>query len=173
MENLFRSLAQYSGPVLLILCALVVVIAFVLVMQSRKQATFALRWQQWLRGSSGESLEELLERHLVERKQIDKELSWLRDRVSSLERELVVSKRHVGLVRYDAFEDVSGNQSFAMALYDDNGDGTILNGIVGRADNRVYCKQLLNGRSERALSQEEQRAIREARADGPKTIVSQ
>ncbi len=109
----------------------------------------------------------------MERSQIDKELSRLRDRIGSLERELAVSKRHVGLVRYDAFEDVSGNQSFAMALYDDNGDGAILNGIVGRADNRLYCKQLLNGRSERNLSQEEQRAIREARADGPKTIVSQ
>jgi hypothetical protein len=141
--------------------------------QSRRQSAFANRWQQWLRGSSGESLEELLERHLIERREIDKELSWLRDRVSSLERELSVSKRHVGLVRYDAFEDVTGNQSFAMALYDDNGDGAILNGIVGRAHSRLYCKQLLNGRSERNLSQEEQRAIREARADGPKTFVSQ
>ena len=173
MDILFRSLAQYSGPALLILCVLVAVIILVLVMQSKRRAAFASRWQEWLRGSTGESLEALLERHLVERKQIDKEIAWLRDRVSTLERELLVSKRHVGLVRYDAFEDVRGNQSFALALYDDNGDGAILNGIVGRADNRLYCKQLLNGRSERNLSQEEQRAIKEARADGPKTIVSQ
>lgn len=89
-----------------------------------------------------------------------------------LERALGESKRHVGLVRYDAFEDVGGSQSFALAIYDDEGNGAIVNSIIGRAECRVYCKPLLNGRSERDLSQEEQRAIREARASGPRSFVS-
>lgn len=76
------------------------------------------------------------------------------------------------MVRYDAFEEVRGNQSFAMALYDDQGNGVVLSGIVGRTDSRVYCKPLVNGRSERNLSQEEQRAIEEATASRVKSIVS-
>jgi hypothetical protein len=172
MEVLLRSLAQYSAHVLLFLCVLIVLIGIAHFVQVRRQAAFAGKWHDWLRGSSGESLEELLLRHLHERREIENELANLRERVSQLERELSVSKRHVGLVRYDAFEDVTGNQSFAMALYDDNGDGAILNGVVGRMHNKVYCKPLLNGRSERNLSQEEERAIREARSTGPKSIVS-
>ena len=92
--------------------------------------------------------------------------------MESLEAELAVSKRHLGVVRYDAFEDVSGSQSFALALYDDSGNGAIVNGVVGRTDSRVYCKPLVNGRSERNLSQEEQRAIRDALDRSSKTIVS-
>jgi hypothetical protein len=147
-------------------------VGIALIVQGRRQSAFMAQWRGWLRGSTGESLEELLQRHLHERSEIERELTTLRDRVGSLEKELTLSKRHVGLVRYDAFEDVTGKQSFAMAVYDDHGDGAILNGIVGRDHSRVYCKPLLNGRSERNLSQEEQRAIREAKANGPKTIVS-
>ncbi|HSI72808.1 MAG TPA: DUF4446 family protein [Fimbriimonas sp.] len=172
MEVILRSLAQYSAHVLLFLCVLIVLIGIAHFVQVRRQAAFSAQWQQWLKGATGESLEELLLRHLHERRGIESELSHLRDRVSLLERELALSKRHVGLVRYDAFEDVTGNQSFALAVYDDNGDGAILNGVVGRMHSKVYCKPLLNGRSERNLSQEEERAIREARSTGPKSIVS-
>jgi hypothetical protein len=59
-----------------------------------------------------------------------------------------------------------------MALYDDSGTGIVLSGIVGRNDCRVYGKPLINGRSERTLSQEERRAIDEATTPGMKSIVS-
>ena len=83
------------------------------------------------------------------------------------------AKSHLGLVRYDAFEDVGGNQSFALALYDDNGDGMIINGLIGRTDCRVYAKPLVGGRSDRNLSQEERRAIEEALSRAPKSVVTQ
>jgi hypothetical protein len=75
-------------------------------------------------------------------------------------------------VKYDAFEDVGGNQSFALAVYDDRGDGALITSLSGRTDCRVYCKPLIAGKSERNLSQEEQRAIQEAVQKGPKSIVS-
>jgi hypothetical protein len=103
---------------------------------------------------------------------MEEELRLLQKRVEDLEDRMTRAKSQLGLVRYDAFDDVGGAQSFALALYDDRGDGMVLSGIVGRMDSRVYCKPLVNGRSERDLSQEEQRAIREARSVAPKSIVS-
>lgn len=96
----------------------------------------------------------------------------LTKRIQHLEDDMLSAKRFVGLVRYDAFEDVGGNQSFALAVYDSEGNGAVLTSLVGRQDCRVYCKPLMNGRSERDLSREEQRAISEAQSTGPKTIVS-
>ncbi|HVL40209.1 MAG TPA: DUF4446 family protein, partial [Fimbriimonadaceae bacterium] len=93
-------------------------------------------------------------------------------RIVQLEEKVAGAKRHVGLVRYDAFEDVGGSQSFALAIYDDKGNGAVITSLVGRTDCRVYCKPLLNGRSERNLSQEEQRAIEAAASAEPKTILS-
>ncbi len=130
------------------------------------------RWKDLLQGSRGDNLETLLYDHLRERLLLEEQVRSLKDRADRLEELQKSSKRFVGLVRYDAFEDVGGSQSFALAVYDDQGNGAVITSIVGRSDCRVYCKPLVNGRSERDLSQEEQRAIREARSDAPRTFVS-
>jgi hypothetical protein len=70
--------------------------------------------------------------------------------------------RHVGLLRYDAFEDVGGRLSFSCALLDDHGDGVVLTSINGRQETRVYAKPVTQGVSSYNLSSEEQEAIRQA-----------
>ncbi|HEX9123536.1 MAG TPA: DUF4446 family protein [Actinomycetota bacterium] len=79
--------------------------------------------------------------------------------------------RHVGLVRYDAFEDVGGRLSFSCALLDDHGSGVVVTSINGRQDTRVYAKPVTEGRSSYNLSVEEEEAIRQALA-GPRERVS-
>jgi hypothetical protein len=172
MEALLRSLAQHSAETLLVLVVVVLALAVFTVSLARRYRRSTDRWRELLRDSRGESLEALLSEHLRERTLLDRDLRALRDRVAQLEERLAVSKRHMGLVRFDAFEEVHGNQSFALALYDDQGNGAVVSSIVGRSDCRVYCKPLVSGRSERNLSQEEQRAIAEATAPGVKSIVS-
>jgi len=70
--------------------------------------------------------------------------------------------RRVGLVRYDAFEDVGGRLSFSCALLDDHGNGVVVTSINGRQDTRVYAKPIAGGRSGYNLSIEEEEAIRQA-----------
>lgn len=172
MDVVLQSLTQHSSEILLFLLVVAVVFAILVFRLTRLQARSQARWRTLLSGTSGDNLEKMLYDHLRERMRMEEEIELLRNRTKDLEKRLAENKGHLGLVRYDAFEDVRGNQSFAMAIYDDQGNGAVLNSIVGRADCRVYCKPLLNGRSERDLSQEEQRAIREAQATGPKTIIS-
>ena len=172
MDEVLQSLTQHSSQILLFLIVIIVALAILVVRLTRLQAKSQLRWRTLLADTSGDNIEKMLYDHLRERMRIEEEIEKLRGRAQELERRLAENKGYLGLVRFDAFEDVSGNQSFALALYDDQGNGAVLNSIVGRSDCRVYCKPLLNGRSERDLSQEEQRAIREARATGPRTIIS-
>ena len=70
--------------------------------------------------------------------------------------------RHVGLLRYDAFEDVGGRLSFSCALLDDRGNGVVVTSINGRQETRVYAKPVTAGASSYNLSTEEQEAIRQA-----------
>lgn len=65
----------------------------------------------------------------------------------------------VGLVRYDAFDDVAGAQSFSAALLDLNGDGLVISAINGRHETRCYGKQVSGGKSQHTLSEEEATAI--------------
>lgn len=79
--------------------------------------------------------------------------------------------RHVGLVRYDAFEDVGGRLSFSCAMLDDHGNGVVVTSINGRQDTRVYAKPITGGKSPHNLSIEEDEAIRQALA-GPREAVT-
>jgi len=72
------------------------------------------------------------------------------------------SVRNVGLLRYDAFEDVGGRLSFSCALLDDGGNGVVLTSINGRQETRVYAKPVQQGVSSYNLSLEEEEAIRRA-----------
>lgn len=68
----------------------------------------------------------------------------------------------VGLVKFNAFDDVGGDQSFALALLDSKNNGVIISSLYGRQDSRTYIKGITNSTGERALSDEEQRALKAA-----------
>ena len=68
-----------------------------------------------------------------------------------------------GIVRYRAYNDVGGDQSFSLALVDEHGTGAMLSGLHGHGDVRVYAKPLVQWRSSYSLSAEEQDALGQAR----------
>ncbi len=78
--------------------------------------------------------------------------------------------RYVGVVRFDAFDDMGGHLSFSAALLDEHGDGVVITSINGRQDTRCYAKQVRGGTSIHNLSDEEEHAIREA-LGGPRRVV--
>jgi len=90
------------------------------------------------------------------------------DATDVLARELDASTRlalrKIGVVRFNPFQDSGGDQSFAIALLDDSGTGLIISSLHGRAETRIFAKQVTDGRSTHALSDEEQQAIRAALA---------
>ena len=80
------------------------------------------------------------------------------------------SIRRVGLVRFDAFEDMGGRLSFSAALLDARGDGVVITSINGRQDTRCYAKAVSNGTSIHNLSDEEEQAIRDALSGDRQTV---
>jgi citrate lyase beta subunit len=70
------------------------------------------------------------------------------------------SLQHIGLVRYNPFEDTGSDQSFAIALLDDRRDGVVLSSLHGRANTRIFAKPVSDGASPHNLSDEETEAIR-------------
>ena len=162
MTQLAITLSHYAGWLLLFLLVIIGIISIILVRFSILLNRTRSKFGQLLNENSSQNVEELLLEHMKERQEFRNHIEQLDERVISLERKIQRSKRHLGLVRYDAFSDIGGNQSFTLAVYDDNGDGAILSSIVGRADNKVYGKNLINGKSDHNLTDEDQQAILEA-----------
>ncbi|HET6770901.1 MAG TPA: DUF4446 family protein [Actinomycetota bacterium] len=82
-----------------------------------------------------------------------------------LEEKLGDAVQRIGLVRYDAFEDMGGRLSFSAALLNASGDGVVITSINGRADTRCYAKPVADGASAHNLSDEEAEAIRLAMSE--------
>lgn len=72
-----------------------------------------------------------------------------------------------GLVRYDAYNELSGQQSCSIALLDATRSGIVLSSIHHRDQARLYVKHVVDGRGELALSPEEVEVIRVALAGEP------
>ena len=75
---------------------------------------------------------------------------------------LMSAVQRIGLVRYDAFEDMGGHLSFSAALLDAEGDGIVITSINGRQDTRCYAKPVEAWASRHNLSEEEEAAIQQA-----------
>jgi len=69
----------------------------------------------------------------------------------------------VGLVRFRAFEDTGGDQSFSLALADGEGNGVVVSALYGRGATRIYAKPVQGWLSPKPLSEEEEQALAEAR----------
>jgi Protein of unknown function (DUF4446) len=72
--------------------------------------------------------------------------------------------QNVGMVRFDAFEEMGGRLSFSAAFLDDNGSGIVITSINGRTETRTYAKAIEEMTSEHNLSDEEQEAISRAQS---------
>jgi hypothetical protein len=84
-------------------------------------------------------------------------------RAQHTDRTLLHTVQGVGLVRYSAFEDTGGDQSFSLALVDGEGNGAVVSALYGRDATRVYAKPIDEWRSPRSLTGEEQQALTRAR----------
>lgn len=84
----------------------------------------------------------------------------LEQRLGAAERSLQGAIAHRSLVRYDAYNELSGRQSMSIALLDGTHSGIVLSCIHHRDQARLYAKQVHAGRSELELSPEEAEALR-------------
>ena len=155
-------------PVLgaLVIGLLVVVSALVLaaVALARRTRRLDRRLVGITRNAEGRSLEAILDAHLEKVYAVGRELDEVAARTAILEAAQKRAFQRVGLVRYNPFEETGGNQSFALALLDADGDGWVMSSLHARSGTRVYAKTISGGKADAGLSAEETDALRQALA---------
>ncbi|MBZ9572058.1 DUF4446 family protein [Patescibacteria group bacterium] len=99
---------------------------------------------------------------LVYLKDLEKNFEKLSEELEKLKKESEFSLQKVGIVRFNPFSGVGGDQSFSVALLDKSNTGVVVTSIYGREGNRVYAKSIEKGNSQHPLSDEEKEAIERA-----------
>ena len=94
------------------------------------------------------------------------ELGQLTANQQALRTQVSLCIQRVGLVRYDAFDNMGGKLSFSTALLNEHATGCVISALVARDQTRVYAKPVVEGASAFNLSEEEIQAIEQARKPG-------
>jgi hypothetical protein len=93
---------------------------------------------------------------------VEESLTGSEGRITAAEQRIGGCIAHAALVRYDAYNELSGAQSSSLALLDSHRTGVVLTSIVHRDQARIYIKQMRDGDPETELSPEEQQAVERA-----------
>lgn len=121
------------------------------------------RLAQAVREGGQEGAARTLREHEQTLADLRRSVEGTRTALGELAARLEACVQRVGLVRFDAFEEVGGKISFSLALLDAKGDGVILSVLNGRETVRAYAKAVIAGKASHPLSEEEKRALALAR----------
>ena len=115
-----------------------------------------------MQGKNGHSLEASMQWLTEKHAQVNDTLTSHKEALEQIDARVKRSIQAQSLVHYNAFEDTGGDQSFASALLNEDGDGYILSIITHRNQTHVYAKRVHAFKTTSALTEEEQNALTSA-----------
>ena len=139
---------------------ILIVVLFVLYVNvSLKYDRLKNSYASFMRGKDGKNLEESILTKFSELDGIAKIIKQNRADVKEMYRRTEHCIQKCGIVKYDAFNEMGGKLSFALALLDSDNTGWIMNAMHSREGCYTYVKEILKGESYVELSEEEAEAL--------------
>jgi len=120
------------------------------------------RTTSFFRGKKAEDLEEVISQILKKQIASEKEIEGILEKIKKLEDVALHSIQKVGIIRFNPFEGVGGNQSFSLAILDQKDDGIVISSYHSKESTRIYAKPIKQGESHFPLTKEEEKAIKKA-----------
>jgi hypothetical protein len=93
---------------------------------------------------------------------LKEETKELKEEIERIKKDSEIHFQKMGLVRFNPFSEIGGDQSFSLAILDKNDNGAVITSYYSRENNRVYAKPLKKGKSSYVLTKEEKKAIEKA-----------
>lgn len=161
MPELNRLLADNLALVLALLAALILVLLVTVVVQGVRLARATRAYREVVRdGDGGRSLHDLLAGNASAVERASERMTDIEAMHGLIDERTRRSLQHIGMVRFNPFDDTGSDQSFAIALLDDRRDGVVISSLHGRSNTRLFAKPVAAGSSPHTLSDEEAQAIR-------------
>jgi hypothetical protein len=123
---------------------------------------FKKKYNKFMLGKDGNSLEDDIISIYEDNKYIKLSIDKNREDIKALYAKNELALQKVGLVKYDAFKEMGGKLSFALAILDEKNDGVLINSVHSSDGCYSYTKRIKNGDSNIALSNEEKEAVERA-----------
>ena len=152
-----------SVYLLIILLFLTLLLLIWLIIIQIKLSGLKKKYNLIFSGNKINNFEDLILEQAKNLKLLDKDIQELFNISNQINNLAFRGLHKVGIIRFNPFKDVGGDQSFAIALLNGKNDGLTISSLFTREGTRVYSKPIVGGKSEKhPLSQEEERAIKQA-----------
>ena len=147
------------------------IILFILVIVNMAQTSkMKKKYKKFMSGKNAKSLEEILVKRLNQIDSLVDANATNEKNIKKVVNNMKFTFQKVGLVKYDAFNEMGGKLSFSLALLNASNDGFVLNAVHSREGCYTYIKEIIDGNSIIVLAEEEQEALNMAmEAEKPAT----
>lgn len=159
---MFDKVGTGLGVIILLMMVLVVILTMITISMSMRLSRLSKKYKTFMKGNDGQSMEAAILARFEEVDRLVENSSVNSDDIAEIKGRLNKTLTHYGIVKYDAFDDVGGRMSFALAMLDNENTGFILDTIHSRDNCFVYIKEIVKGESYIMLSSEETDALKQA-----------
>ncbi len=165
MEQVTHLVEGNQNLILVALASFTLLIFFILIFQGLSFSKWKKRYLRMMGGKDIHSLEEMLTRHNAQVGEILEHVEDILERQRTIDKRMEHCVQKVGMVRYNAFNDMGSDLSYSIALLNERDDGVVMSGIFGRDFCNTYAKPIQGGVSHYKLTAEEILALDRAKRD--------
>ena len=161
-SKILEAIGIDPGILMIAMLLLIVVLFFWVVSVHMKYSRLRVSYLSFMKGKDGKSLEESILDRLEEMDELSEAVMKNRAEIRKINEKMLSDFQKVGILKYDAFQEMGGKLSFVLTLLDGNNSGYIINSVHSREGCYNYIKEIVNGESYIELSEEEIESLQKA-----------
>lgn len=162
MKEFFNLIETNSAYIILALVILVVVLIALVIYNTLQISKLNKKYEEFISGKDGKSLEDVILTRFKEIDELKVSNNTNKKKIEIINEELLSTYKKVGIVKYDAFNEMGGKLSFALAMLDKTNNGFVMNAMHSREGCYTYIKEIVKGESYITLGEEEKVALEQA-----------
>ena len=147
------------GIVILVMAIVIVILLIICIANICSISKMKKTGKKFMQGKNAMSLEQEITGLFEDNKFIKNAIEKNKKDIRNLYKNFESAFQRVGIVKYDAFNQMGGKLSFSLALLDENNNGFILNSVHSTDGCYSYTKEIENGVCKISLGEEEEKAL--------------
>ena len=161
-SSIFDAIGIDPGIILIFVLGVLLIVLVYMIKISMKMSRFIKKYKMLMRGMDGASLERAFAARFNQMDLLEENSRNHMEEIRKIKEVQNITLNKVAIVKYDAFKEMGGKLSFALAMLDKENNGFVMNAIHSSDGCYTYVKEIVKGESYVVLGEEEKEALRQA-----------
>ena len=161
-SSIFDAIGIDPGIIIIFVLGVLLIGLIYMIKISMKMSRFMKKYKMFMRGMDGASLERAFAARFNQMDILEENSRNHMEEIRKIKEVQNITLNKVAIVKYDAFKEMGGKLSFALAMLDKENNGFVMNAIHSSDGCYTYVKEIVKGESYVVLGEEEKEALRQA-----------